>query len=244
MIEVDALSRKFGPILAVDHLSFAVPTGQVLGLLGPNGAGKTTTMRVAAGFLAPTAGTVRLAGIDVRADPVAVRRRLGYLPEGAPLYPDMTPAGLLRFVAEVRGMRGSHGHRAVDRVVWLLDLAGVLDQAIETLSKGFRRRLALATALIHDPEVLVLDEPTEGLDPNQKRGIRALIAEMAPTKAIVLSTHSLEEVEAVCSRTLIIAKGRAVADGTPADLIARSGAHSLDDVFRAVTDAGAVRPAA
>ena len=226
LLDVRGLSKHFGPITAVDNVSFAVQRGGVLGFLGPNGAGKTTTMRMIAGFLAPSSGTVIVCGADVARDPVTVKRRLGYLPEGAPLYVDMTPAGFLEFVASVRGLAGDNRRRRMAEVVERMHLGPVLRQRIETLSKGFRRRVALAQAILHDPDVLILDEPTDGLDPNQKHEVRELIRTMAPTKAIVISTHILEEVEALCSRAIIIARGGIVADGTPEALRARSDWHN------------------
>jgi ABC-2 type transport system ATP-binding protein len=226
LLEVRGLSRHFGPIAAVDDVSFAVGRGGVLGFLGPNGAGKTTTMRMIAGFLAPSAGTAIVCGADVGQDPVAVKRHLGYLPEGAPLYIDMTPAGFLEFIAAIRGLTGAERRRRIAEVVERMQLGGVLRQRIETLSKGYRRRVALAQAILHDPDVLILDEPTDGLDPNQKHEVRELIRAMAPTKAIVISTHILEEVEALCNRAIIIARGRIVADGTPEALRARSDRHN------------------
>jgi ABC-2 type transport system ATP-binding protein len=226
LLDVRKLSRHFGPITAVDDVSFAVDRGGVLGFLGPNGAGKTTTMRMIAGFLAPSAGIAIVCGADVGQDPVAVKRHLGYLPEGAPLYIDMTPAGFLEFVASIRGLRGPHRRRRIAEVVERMQLGGVWRQRIETLSKGYRRRVALAQAILHDPDVLILDEPTDGLDPNQKHEVRELIHAMAATKAIVISTHILEEVEALCNRAIIIARGRIVADGTPEELRARSDRHN------------------
>jgi ABC-2 type transport system ATP-binding protein len=226
LLDVRRLSRHFGPITAVDDVSFGVDRGGVLGFLGPNGAGKTTTMRMIAGFLAPSAGTAIVCGADVGRDPVAVKRHLGYLPEGAPLYIDMTPTGFLEFVASIRGLRGAHRRQRIAEVVERMQLGGVWRQRIETLSKGYRRRVALAQAILHDPDVLILDEPTDGLDPNQKHEVRELIHAMAATKAIVISTHILEEVEALCNRAIIIARGRIVADGTPEELRARSDRHN------------------
>jgi ABC-2 type transport system ATP-binding protein len=226
LLDVRRLSRHFGPITAVDDVSFAIDRGGVLGFLGPNGAGKTTTMRMIAGFLAPSAGTAIVCGADVGQDPVAVKRHLGYLPEGAPLYIDMTPAGFLEFVASIRGLRGARRRQRIAEVVERMQLGGVWRQRIETLSKGYRRRVALAQAILHDPDVLILDEPTDGLDPNQKHEVRELIHAMAATKAIVISTHILEEVEALCNRAIIIARGRIVADGTPEELRARSDRHN------------------
>jgi ABC-2 type transport system ATP-binding protein len=226
MIEVDGLVKKFGHLTAVDGVSFNVPKGQVLGFLGPNGAGKSTTMKMITGFMTPTAGTVRVAGHDVDEDPIAAKAKIGYLPEGAPAYPDMTPIGFLNFIADVRGLDAPTRRRRLDYVIANVHLEAVLRQPIETLSKGFKRRVGLAQAILHDPPVLVLDEPTDGLDPNQKHEVRGLIADMAKEKAIVISTHILEEVDAVCSRAMIIADGRIVADGTPAELESQSPYHN------------------
>ena len=226
MIEIANLSKRFGELIAVDDLSFRVAQGDVLGFLGPNGAGKSTTMKMITGFIAPDAGSVVVGGDDISLRPVEVKRRIGYLPEGAPLYGDMTVKGFLRFVAEIRGYRGAEAGRRLDRAVELVSLGSVLDKAIETLSKGFKRRVGLAQAILHDPEVLILDEPTDGLDPNQKHDVRELIRGMAKDKVIVLSTHILEEVDAVCNRAIIIAEGRIVSDGTPAELVARSTLHN------------------
>ena len=226
MIEVKELTKNYRDVIAVDNLSFAVAPGEILGFLGPNGAGKTTTMRVIAGFIAPSAGSAAVCGHDVTRDPLAARRALGYLPEGAPTWPEMTPRGFLAFVADVRGLVGEHRRRRLAATVEQLELGPVLDQTIETLSKGFRRRVALAQAILHDPPVLVLDEPTDGLDPNQKHAVRKLITEMAPGKTIVISTHILEEVDAVCTRAIIVARGRLLADDKPAALEARSRYHN------------------
>ena len=229
MIEIENLTRRFGSFVAVDHVTFSVDRGEVLGFLGPNGAGKSTTMKMITGFLAPTSGTIRVAGFDVRRDPIAVKRCVGYLPEGAPLWADMTAERFLDFVAGVRGLTGAEKTARIDDVVAKTHIDSILTQPIETLSKGFKRRVGLAQALLHDPEVLILDEPTDGLDPNQKHEVRQLISEMSEDKAIVISTHILEEVEAVCTRAIIIAKGRIVADATPLELLARS------DHFNAVS---------
>jgi ABC-2 type transport system ATP-binding protein len=226
MLEIQELSRHFGPIRAVDGVSFDVERGEVLGFLGPNGAGKSTTMKMVTGFLAPTSGTIRVCGVDVRRDPIGAKKQLGYLPEGAPAYPDMTPLAFLRFIGEIRELKGAKLRSAVDDVISRVHLEGVLRQPIETLSKGFKRRVGLAQAILHDPPVLVLDEPTDGLDPNQKHEVRDLIGEISADKAIVLSTHILEEVDAICSRALIINRGRLVADGTPGELQARSRMHN------------------
>jgi len=226
MIEIDHLSKTFGPITAVDDVSFSVAKGEVLGFLGPNGAGKSTTMKMITGFLPPSSGTAKVAGFDVRQKPLEVKRRVGYLPEGAPMWPDMTPAAFLDFIARVRGLSGADADSKIETAIRKTQISDVLHQPIETLSKGFKRRLGLAQALLHDPEVLILDEPTDGLDPNQKYEVRELIRGMAGSKAIVISTHILEEVEAVCSRAIIIAHGRIVADETPAGLAARSPRHN------------------
>ncbi len=226
MIEIRNLSKHFGPVRAVDNLSFKVEKGEVLGFLGPNGAGKSTTMKMVAGFLAPTAGTAIVCGHDVTTEPIAVKSKIGYLPEGAPLYPDMTVIALLDFAAAARGMRKTVRKARIDEVVGTVHLEGVRRQRIETLSKGFKRRVGLAQAMLHDPEVLILDEPTDGLDPNQKHEVRALIRAMAPGKVIVLSTHILEEVDSVCTRAMIIANGRERFDGTPLDLRRRSRYHN------------------
>ncbi len=239
LIEIEGLTKRFGSFTAVDHVSFSVARGEVLGFLGPNGAGKTTTMRMLAGFITPSEGTARIAGHDVQDDALAARRALGFLPEGAPSYPEMTVEGFLRFVAAIRGYRGGEAAARVEHALGLTALAPVRMQGIDTLSKGFRRRVGLAQALLHDPPVLVLDEPTDGLDPNQKHEVRALITRMAPSKAIVISTHILEEVEAVCTRAIIIATGRVVADATPSELARQHPSGELEDVFRALTAAPA-----
>jgi ABC-2 type transport system ATP-binding protein len=225
LIEIQDLSKHFGPIEAVRGISFTVDRGEVVGFLGPNGAGKSTTMKMLAGFLTPSSGRASICGHDVVEDGLAARRKLGYLPEGAPAYPDMTPAAFLSFIAHIRGFTGAEAQAAVDRAVDRVELRSVLEQPIDTLSKGFKRRVGLAQALLHDPEVLILDEPTDGLDPNQKHQVRQLIASMAATKAIIISTHILEEVDAVCTRAMIIANGRVLVDGTPGALEARSPYH-------------------
>ena len=235
LIEIAGLTKRFGSFTAVDNVTFNVSRGEVLGFLGPNGAGKSTTMRMLAGFMIPTAGTARICGHDVQTEGVEARRVLGFLPEGAPTYPEMTVTGFLTFCAKVRGYSGRDLALRVEHAMDLTRLRGVLLQPVETLSKGFKRRVGLAQALLHDPPVLVLDEPTDGLDPNQKHEVRALIAQMAPEKAIVISTHILEEVDAVCSRAIIIAAGRVVADATPAELQGRHPSGKLDDVFRQLT---------
>ncbi len=226
MLEIRHLVKSFGPLMAVDDVSFTVPQGEVLGFLGPNGAGKSTTMKMITGFLAPTAGTAIICGQDIGTQPIAAKRHIGYLPEGAPAYPDMTPADFLDFIAHIRGFSGSDAKRRIGRVVEMIRIAEVMHQPIETLSKGYRRRVGVAQALLHDPDVLILDEPTDGLDPNQKYEMRKIIAAMRSDKAIIISTHLLEEVEAVCSRAIIIAHGRVLADGTPAELAQRSRHHN------------------
>lgn len=224
LLEAQALAKSFGPLQAVRGVDFAVNAGEVLGLLGPNGAGKSTTMKMLTGFLRPSAGRALIAGVDINQDPITAKRQLGYLPEGAPAYGDMTVRQFLRFIAAARGVVARDG--AVDQAVAAMGLGGVLEQSIDTLSKGFRRRVGVAQAILHDPQVLILDEPTDGLDPNQKHEVRQLIGAMAATKAIAISTHLLEEVEALCSRAVIIDHGRIVADGTPAALRARSRYHN------------------
>jgi ABC-2 type transport system ATP-binding protein len=226
LLAIEGLAKHFGPITAVDGVSFTVARGEVLGFLGPNGAGKSTTMRMITGYLPPDAGRVEVCGIDLASDPIEVRRRIGYLPEGAPAYGDMTPAALLDFVATLRRYPAGEKQKRLQGAIERLALQSVLLQRIETLSKGFKRRVGLAVALLHDPEVLILDEPTDGLDPNQKHHVRTLLAEMAKDKAIIISTHILEEVDALCTRAIVIAKGRIVADAKPAELEARSSYHN------------------
>jgi ABC-2 type transport system ATP-binding protein len=226
MIEISGLTKRFGPITAVAGIDLNVDKGEVLGFLGPNGAGKSTTMKMVAGFLAPDGGYARICGHDIETDTLAAQRQIGYLPEGAPAYPDMTPRQFLRFIAQVRGLGGDAAKSAIADAVGKTELDPVLDQPIDTLSKGFKRRVGLAQTILHDPPVLIMDEPTDGLDPNQKHSVRRLIQGMAREKAIVISTHLLEEVEAVCTRAVIIDRGRIVADGTPAQLLARSRHHN------------------
>jgi len=222
MIQVENLVKAFGPKLAVNDVSFSVERGEVLGFLGPNGAGKSTTMRMVTGFLPPTSGTIRVGGYNVLEDPLPAKRLIGYLPENAPAYADMTVQGFLAFAAELRGLQGAARRSAVDRAVELCFLENVRYQVIDTLSKGYKHRTGLAQSLIHDPDVLIMDEPTDGLDPNQKHEARNLIRQMGAKKAIVFSTHILEEVEAACSRVIIIDRGRIVANGTPDELKARA----------------------
>jgi ABC-2 type transport system ATP-binding protein len=222
MITVEHLTKTFGPKRAVDDVTFTVEKGEVLGFLGPNGAGKSTTMRMITGFIPPSAGSVRVGRHDMLQEPILAKRLIGYLPENAPAYTDMTVYGFLGFTAELRGLRGQEKKKAVHRVVETCFLESVLHQSVETLSKGYRHRTCFAQSIIHDPEVLVLDEPTDGLDPNQKHEVRQLIRRMGATKAIVFSTHILEEVDAACTRAIIIDRGRIVANGTPSELRQRS----------------------
>lgn len=222
MIRVENLSKSFGPKLAVNKISFKVERGEVLGFLGPNGAGKSTTMRMITGFIPPSEGKVSVGGFDIVEKPIEAKRLIGYLPENAPSYADMTVSGFLHFTAEIRGLRGDAKKRAVNRVVEMCFLENVLHQSVETLSKGYRHRTCFAQSIIHDPDVLILDEPTDGLDPNQKHEVRTLIRRMGEKKAIIFSTHILEEVEAVCSRAIIIDRGQIVANGTPQELKQRS----------------------
>src|SRR5216117_1669757 len=222
MIKVHNLAKAFGTKHAVDGISFSVERGEVLGFLGPNGAGKSTTMRMITGFIPPTDGSVTVGGFDVVENPIEAKRLIGYLPENAPAYTDMTVYGFLNFAAEFRGLRGAEKKKAIHRVVEMCFLETVLYQSVETLSKGFRHRTCFAQSIIHDPDVLVMDEPTDGLDPNQKHEVRGLIKRMGEKKAIVFSTHILEEVDAACSRAIIIDRGKIVANGTPVELKQRS----------------------
>jgi len=236
MIEIKGLVKTYGAKRAVDGISFSVRRGEILGFLGPNGAGKSTTMKMITGFLQPTAGTATVDGFEVVANPVQVKRRIGYLPESAPAYGEMTVQEFLSFIAEVRGFTEKTAKAArVDHAIQLTHLQAVRAQSIETLSKGFKQRVGFAQALLHDPAVLILDEPTDGLDPNQKNEVRSLIKNMAVEKAVVLSTHILEEVEAICTRVIIISQGRVVADETPAQLQARQPGARLDEIFRQLT---------
>jgi len=225
MIEINKLTKKFDQFVAVDGLSFTVKEGEVLGFLGPNGAGKSTTMKVITGFLSPSSGSVKIDGNDISQRSLKAKSLIGYLPEGAPSYGDMTTIEFLRFIAQVRGFRGEEIDKRVEHVIAEVALEAVREQTIETLSKGFKRRVGLAQAIMHDPKVLILDEPTDGLDPNQKHHVRELIKNLAKDKIVIISTHILEEVTAVCTRAIIIAKGCIVADGTPAELESRSRYH-------------------
>ena len=243
MIKVEALTRSFGAKRAVDDISFEVARGEVLGFLGPNGAGKSTTMRMITGFIPPSGGKVSVCGFDVVDHPLEAKRRIGYLPESAPSYSDMSVISFLNFAADMRGLQGEVRKQATRRVVQTCHLDSVLGQTIDTLSKGFRHRTCLAQSIIHDPEVLILDEPTDGLDPNQKHEVRELIRTMGKTKAIIFSTHILEEVEAVCDRAIIIDRGRIVANGTPAELKAGAPSGRLEDFFRSITRSDTVQHA-
>ncbi|MCP4263580.1 MAG: ATP-binding cassette domain-containing protein [Planctomycetes bacterium] len=237
MIEVKELRRSFGPVVAVDGISFSVEKGQVLGLLGPNGAGKSTAMRMLACFLRPDSGTAKICGYDILQNPIEVRKAIGYLAENVPAYQEMTVGSFLDFICDVREIKGAARKKALDKVVPICSIESVYHQTIETLSKGYKRRVGLAQALIHDPGVLILDEPTDGLDPNQKHEVRKLINKMAKDKCIIISTHILEEVEAVCSRTIIIAKGKILVDSTP-EKLKEEYQCSLDAVFRRITRNG------
>ena len=235
MIEIRNLTKRYGALTAVNDISFTVSPGQVLGFLGPNGAGKSTTMKMITGFLAPTSGAVSVCGHDVESDPLAAKACMGYLPEGAPSYGEMTVRSFLEFIADIRRLTDVQRRARLDDVIARLQLDSVLEQMIETLSKGFKRRVGLAQALLHDPQVLILDEPTDGLDPNQKHQVRTLINDMSKDKIIVISTHILEEVDAVCNRAIIIAGGKLLADATPKELATRAPSGRLDDVFRQIT---------
>jgi len=226
MIEVSNLTKMFDSFCAVDNLSFKVQPGEVLGFLGPNGAGKSTTMKILTGFLAPTTGQVSVMGYNVLSVPKLAQKEIGYLPEGAPAYADMTVIASLKFIGQVRGFTGQELQKRIDSVVAKVELQTVLDKRVETLSKGFCRRLGIAQALIHDPKVLILDEPTDGLDPNQKHQVRELIRNLSKDKTVIVSTHILEEVSAVCTRAMILAQGKIVFDGTPKELAAKSDFHN------------------
>ena len=239
MIEVNRLSKKFGNHLAVDNISFTAEKGEILGFLGPNGAGKSTTMRMITGFFPPTDGTVIIGDCDISRQSIAARRKIGYLPENAPVYPDMTVNRYLDFCAEIRGFTGAEKRRRVGETVERCFLTGVGRQPVSTLSKGYKQRVCFAQSILHDPEYLILDEPTDGLDPNQKHEVRLMIREMSATKAIIFSTHILDEVDTVCSRAIIIADGKVVADDTPDGLRRRSAFHgSVLLTVRGVLTAG------
>ena len=225
MIEVKHLTKRFGNQLAVDDISFTAEKGEILGFLGPNGAGKSTTMRMITGFFPPTSGTVIIGGSDILTQSIAARRKIGYLPENAPVYPDMTVSRYLDFCAQIRGFSGAAKTKRVNETIERCFLSGVHQQAVNTLSKGYKQRVCFAQSILHDPEYLILDEPTDGLDPNQKHEVRLMIQEMSATKAIIFSTHILDEVDAICSRAIIIADGKVVADDTPDGLRQRSAFH-------------------
>jgi ABC-2 type transport system ATP-binding protein len=236
MIQVQNLRKEFGAKVAVDNVSFTVEKGEVLGFLGPNGAGKSTSMRMVTGYFRPTSGSIKIGGVDMLENPELAKKSIGYLPENAPLYSDMTVASFLGFCAEVRGITGAAKSKAIDRVLDLCFLHRVRNQSVDTLSKGYRHRTCFAQSIIHDPDILILDEPTDGLDPNQKHEVRQLIKNMGQNKAIIFSTHILEEVDAACSRAMIIDRGKVVADGTPESLRKLvPGCASLDEVFRSLT---------
>ncbi|MDX2111022.1 MAG: ATP-binding cassette domain-containing protein [Verrucomicrobiota bacterium] len=235
MIRAEALVKDYGSLRAVDKVTFEVKRGEILGFLGPNGAGKSTTMKMISGFLTPTGGTASIGGHDIKQDPLEAKRLLGYLPESGPLYPEMTVLEFLRFIAAIRRLGKVESKAALDRVIAVCHLEKVMHQPIEQLSKGFRQRVGMAQAILHDPLALIMDEPTDGLDPNQKTEVRKLIRSMGQDKAIILSTHILEEVPEVCTRVIIIAAGRIVVDESPAQLAARSKSGKLDEVFRELT---------
>lgn len=243
LVEADRLRKTFGPITAVDSISLKVAKGEVLGFLGPNGAGKSTTMKMLTGFLEPDVGTAKICGLSIIDRPRDAKARLGYLPEGAPAYGDMTPRSFLGFIAAIRGFSGADKVMRVEKAIRRTGLGGVLDQKIETLSKGFKRRVGLAQAILHEPPVLIMDEPTDGLDPNQKHHVRALIAEMSRDKAIIVSTHILEEVEAVCTRAVVIDRGNIVANGTAEELQRRMPYHNAVAIRVAPADADNVTAA-
>lgn len=234
-IKIKSLTKSFGAIRAVRNVSFNVSHGEVLGFLGPNGAGKSTTMKMITGFLEPTSGTVEVDGHDVLENPLSVKRSIGYLPEGAPAYGEMTVKNFLNFIADIRQLSGAIRKKRLDEVIETINIGTVIDQSIETLSKGFKRRVGLAQAILHDPNILILDEPTDGLDPNQKHEVRNLIKKMSKEKAIIISTHILEEVDAVCTRAIIISSGKLLFDGTPTQLIAKSDQSDIDHAFRNIT---------
>lgn len=225
MIVIDQLTKSFGDFVAVNNLSFSVKPGDVVGFLGPNGAGKSTSMKMITGFLQPTSGSIEVCNLNIADDPLAIKQLIGYLPEGAPAYGDMTVAQFLDFIADVRGLTGSMKHARLQAVIQAIELESVLYRPIDDLSKGFKRRVGLAQAIIHDPKVLILDEPTDGLDPNQKHQVRRLIQNLSKDKIVIISTHILEEVTAVCNRAIIIANGTKLFDGTPTELLTKSKFH-------------------
>ncbi len=237
MLKVENLKKNFGAFQAVKGITFAVGKGEVLGFLGPNGAGKSTTMRMITGFLAPTSGRVEVCGHDVAEDPVAAKSCIGYLPESAPSYRAMTVEDFLLFIAKMRGFAGAEAKARTEAAIEKARLGSVRRQTIDTLSKGYRQRTCFAQAILHDPQVLIMDEPTDGLDPNQKYVVREMIREMSAEKAIIISTHILEEVDAVCTRAIVISGGEIKADGTPGELrkLDPSGKNDLAAMFRALT---------
>ena len=241
-IKIKSLTKSFGAIHAVRNVSFNVSHGEVLGFLGPNGAGKSTTMKMITGFLEPTSGTVEVNGHDVLENPLSVKRSIGYRPEGAPAYGEMTVRNFLNFIADIRQLNGAIRKKRLDEVIETINIGTVIDQSIETLSKGFKRRVGLAQAILHDPNILILDEPTDGLDPNQKHEVRNLIKKMSMEKAIIISTHILEEVDAVCTRAIIISSGELLFDGAPTQLIAKSDQNDIDHAFRNITISNSTKP--
>ena len=242
MIEAIGLSKFYRDFAAIRDVTFAIPAGQVVAFLGPNGAGKSTTMKILTGYMAPSAGTARIGGVDVVTDRIAAAERVGYLPENGPLYPEMTPLSLLQFFGRARGLEGKRLRERIDKVVARCALGSVIEKSIRKLSKGYRQRVGMAQVLLHEPDVLIMDEPTSGLDPNQIREVRRTIREMAANRTILLSTHILQEVEAVADRVILISRGRVVFDGTPAEM--QTGHATLDDAFAAFTEGGACAPAA
>ena len=234
MIEAAGLSKFYGDFAAIRDVTFSIPQGQVAAFLGPNGAGKSTTMKILTGYLAPSSGVAHIAGLDVATHRIAAAERLGYLPENGPLYPDMTPLGLLKFFGRARGLTGAHLQQRIDAVIAACALEAVIEKPIQKLSKGYRQRAGMAQVLLHEPDVLIMDEPTSGLDPNQTREVRQTIRELGRNKTILLSTHILQEVEAMAGRVIFINRGRVVFDGTPAEM--QAGYASLDDAFRALTE--------
>jgi len=242
MIEAIGLSKFYRDFAAIRDVNFSIPAGQVVAFLGPNGAGKSTTMKILTGYLAPSAGSARVAGLDVVTDRIQAAERLGYLPENGPLYPEMTPLALLRFFGNARGLTGARLAARIEDVVARCALQAVLEKSIRKLSKGYRQRVGMAQVLLHEPDVLIMDEPTSGLDPNQIREVRRTIREMAANRTILLSTHILQEVEAVADRVILIARGRIVFDGTPREM--QGDRATLDNAFQALTEGGACVPEA
>jgi len=242
MIEAIGLSKFYRDFAAIRDVNFSIPAGQVVAFLGPNGAGKSTTMKILTGYLAPSAGTARIAGLDVSGDRIRAAERLGYLPENGPLYPEMTPLALLRFFGHARGITGAHLNTRIDEVIERCGLSSVIEKSIRKLSKGYRQRVGMAQVLLHEPDVLIMDEPTSGLDPNQIREVRRTIREMAANRTILLSTHILQEVDAVADRIILINRGRIVFDGSPREM--QGGLPTLDDAFQALTEGGACATAA